>query len=110
MINYNVSVLVPVYGVEKYIERCARSLFEQTYQNLEFLFIDDASKDNSIQIVQNLIKDYPNRQSQLKIINRVYSQRKEMNEKIVEEQRELKRQREEKRKIRSVAYTSFQYA
>ena len=47
---------------------------------------------------------------QWKIINRVYSQRKEMNEKIVEEQRELKRQREEKRKIRSVAYTSFQYA
>ena len=32
-----VSVLVPVYGVEKYIERCARSLFEQTYSDLELI-------------------------------------------------------------------------
>ena len=32
-----VSVLVPVYGVENYIERCARSIFEQTYNNLEIL-------------------------------------------------------------------------
>ena len=47
---------------------------------------------------------------QWKIINRVYSQREEMNRKIIEQQRELKRQREERRKVRSVAYTSFQYA
>lgn len=45
-----------------------------------------------------------------KVVNRVYSQWKEMNQKIIDEQRELKRQREESRKIRSVAYTSFQYA
>ena len=56
-----VSIVIPVYNVELYIEQCAKSLFEQTYQNLEFLFIDDASKDNSIQIVQNLIKDYSNK-------------------------------------------------
>ena len=69
-----VSIVIPVYNVELYIEQCAKSLFEQTYQNLEFLFIDDASKDNSIQIVQNLIKDYPNRQSQLKIITHSINQ------------------------------------
>ena len=44
-----------------------------------------------------------------KVVNRVYSQWKEMNQRIIEEQRELKRQREKSRKIRSVAYTSFQY-
>lgn len=36
-----VSVIIPVYGVEKYIERCARSLFEQTLDDIEYLFIDD---------------------------------------------------------------------
>lgn len=35
---YNkISLLIPVYGVEKYIERCARSLFGQTYQNIEYI-------------------------------------------------------------------------
>lgn len=35
---YNkISLLIPVYGVEKYIERCARSLFGQTYQNISFI-------------------------------------------------------------------------
>ena len=46
-----VSVVIPVYGVEKYIERCARSLFEQTMQEgIEFIFIDDCSPDRSIEI------------------------------------------------------------
>ena len=36
-----ISVIVPVYGVEKYIERCARSLFEQTYCDVEYIFVND---------------------------------------------------------------------
>jgi len=40
---YTVSILVPVYGVEKYIERCARSIFEQTYRNLDIVFVDDCT-------------------------------------------------------------------
>lgn len=44
-----VSILITVYGVEKYIEHCAISLFEQTYENLEYIFVDDCSPDNSIQ-------------------------------------------------------------
>lgn len=35
-----VSIVIPVYGVERYIERCARSVFEQTYENLEIIFVD----------------------------------------------------------------------
>ena len=54
-----VSVLVPVFRVEQYIERCARSLFEQTYSNLEFLFVDDASPDRSVEILQQIIAEYP---------------------------------------------------
>lgn len=47
-----VSVIVPVYGVEKYIAETVRSLLEQTYQNFEILLIDDTSPDRSIEICQ----------------------------------------------------------
>ena len=47
---------------------------------------------------------------QWKVINRSYSQWNEMNQKIIEQQRELKRQRENARQYKSIAYTSFQYA
>ncbi len=64
-----VSILVPVYGVERYIEQCARSLFEQSYESVEFIFVDDASPDNSIAIVEQLLEsDYPHQRSRTKII------------------------------------------
>lgn len=63
-----VSILVPVYGVEKYIERCAISLFEQTYEDLEYIFVDDCSLDNSIQILKDVLVRYPQRTNQVKII------------------------------------------
>lgn len=63
-----VSILVPVYNVEKYIERCACSLFQQTYENLEFIFVDDCSQDNSIKILEQCIKKYPIREKHTHII------------------------------------------
>ena len=66
--DYLVSILVPIYKVEKYIERCARSLFEQTYPNLEFLFVDDASPDKSIEILQKVIAQYPKWKGRITII------------------------------------------
>lgn len=64
-----VSVVIPVYGVEKYIERCARSLFEQTMQEgIEYVFIDDCSPDRSIEILEEVLKEYPHREPQVKII------------------------------------------
>lgn len=68
MNNPLVSILVPVFNVEPYIERCARSLFEQTYHNLEYIFCDDCSIDASIGILEAVIKDYPQRAAQIKII------------------------------------------
>lgn len=64
-----VSILVPIYGTEKYIEKCARSLFEQTYHNIEYVFVNDCTKDKSIDILQTLLADYPYRKSQVIIIN-----------------------------------------
>ena len=60
-----ISILVPVYGVEKYIERCARSLFEQTYPNIEFIFVDDASPDKSVDILHRIIECYPKREGRV---------------------------------------------
>lgn len=53
-----VSVIVPIYGVEKYIERCARSLFEQTLDDIEFIFVDDCTPDRSIDILKSLIEKF----------------------------------------------------
>lgn len=65
---YKVSVLVPIYGVEKYIMRCAVSLFEQTYQNIEYIFVDDCSLDNSIKILKDVINRFPARIEQVRLI------------------------------------------
>ena len=64
-----VSVIVPVYGVEKYIERCARSLFEQTLDDIEFIFVDDCTPDRSIEILKQLLEDYPQRKKQVIIVS-----------------------------------------
>lgn len=63
-----VSIIIPIYGVELYIERCARSLFEQTLDDMEYIFIDDCTPDNSVHILENVLSEYPNRKSQTKII------------------------------------------
>ena len=52
-----ISVIVPVYGVEKYIEKCISSIVNQTYSDLEIIIVDDGTKDNSIKIVESKFKD-----------------------------------------------------
>lgn len=63
-----VSVIVPIYNVEKYIERCARSLFEQTLCEIEYIFINDCSPDDSLKILRNLLEDYPHRRNNVIIL------------------------------------------
>ncbi len=64
----DVTILVPVYNVENYIERCARSLFEQTYKDIEYTFVDDCSPDRSIEILEKVIENYPQRKPYVRII------------------------------------------
>lgn len=66
--NPKVSILVPIYGTELYIEKCARTLFEQTYNNIEFIFVNDCTRDNSVHVLKRVLEEYPLRKSQTRII------------------------------------------
>ena len=43
-----ISIVVPVYNVEKYLDKCVKSIINQTYDNLQIILVDDGSKDNSV--------------------------------------------------------------
>ncbi|MBR5660561.1 MAG: glycosyltransferase [Bacteroidales bacterium] len=58
-----VSVIVPVYKVEAYIRQCAASLFEQTWENIQYIFVDDGSPDRSIDILMATLSEHPERES-----------------------------------------------
>lgn len=53
------SVIVPVYNVEKYLPRCLDSLVNQTLKNMEIIVINDGTKDNSQQIIDDYASRYP---------------------------------------------------
>ena len=52
-----ISVIVPVYNVREYISECCDSIFNQTYQNFEFIIVDDCSTDNSLSIIESYTDD-----------------------------------------------------
>ena len=47
-----ISLIIPVYGVEKYIAEFARSVFGQSYENVQFVFVNDGTKDDSIAVLK----------------------------------------------------------
>ena len=64
-----VTVCIPIYKAEKYIEQSARSLFEQSLDDIEYIFINDCTPDRSIQILQQVLLEYPNRKNQVKLLH-----------------------------------------
>ena len=55
-----ISVIVPVYNVEKYLDKCLTSLIKQTYKNFEIIVINDGSIDNSLAICNKYANKYDN--------------------------------------------------
>lgn len=66
-----VSIVIPVYGVEKYIERCAESLFRQTYSNIEYIFVDDCTPDASIALMEAVLEKYPTRKEGVNVVKNI---------------------------------------
>ena len=62
-----VSVIVPIYGVAQFIEKCIRSLMAQTLQEMEFLVVDDHGPDNSMDIARKVVDGHP-RKEQFKFL------------------------------------------
>ena len=60
MMGEKISVIVPVYNVENYLERCVESILHQTYTNFELILINDGSTDSSGQICDHLANQYEN--------------------------------------------------
>lgn len=69
MSDYKVSILIPVYNVSKHIERCAHSIFSQTFQDIEYVFVDDCTPDDSILKLKVVLEQYPHRKSSVHIIS-----------------------------------------
>lgn len=61
-----VSVIVPVYNVEQYIEKCIQSLVNQTLEDIEIIVVNDGTKDNSEDIIINYQKQFPQKIKYLK--------------------------------------------
>lgn len=61
MHNKKVSIIVPVYNVERYVEKCIRSILDQSYQNIEIIVIDDGSTDDSYNVCTDLRKESPDK-------------------------------------------------
>ena len=55
---YSLSVIIPVYNTEQYIERCIESLINQTLNNIEIIIIDDGSTDKSLEIINSFKEKY----------------------------------------------------
>ena len=68
---YKVSLIVPIYGVERYIRQFAESALGQTYADMQFVFVNDGTKDRSMEILQELIEEkYSSLKPRIVIVNK----------------------------------------
>lgn len=61
-----ISIVIPVYKVEEYLEKCVNSVINQTYKNLEIILVDDGSPDNC----GNICDDFTKKDNRIKVIHK----------------------------------------
>ena len=59
------SVIIPNYNNSTYLEKCLKSVLNQTFTNYELIVIDDVSTDNSVEVVKNIFNQYQNKNTKL---------------------------------------------
>ena len=69
-----VSIIIPVYRSKKYIEKCVRSVFDQTYKDLEIIIVEDCGKDGSIDIIKRVLIECPSVASKVRFIYHDFNQ------------------------------------
>ena len=61
-----ISVIVPIYNAEKYLEKCVKSVMDQTLKDIEIICVDDGSTDSSVQLMDQFAKE----DSRVKVIHK----------------------------------------
>ena len=69
-----VSIVIPIFNVCNFIEKCAITLFEQTLKEIEYIFVNDETPDNSIQLLEGIVSSYPERKNQVHIVHHPINQ------------------------------------
>ena len=68
-VSPKVSVIVPIYKVQDFIGRCVETLLGQTLQEVEYIFVNDCTPDNSIEVLNEMCCKYPSRRKQITILH-----------------------------------------
>lgn len=63
-----ISIIIPVYNVQHFVEKCVVSLMEQTFDQLEYIFVDDCSQDQSMNLIKKVLDRYPERRAWTRIV------------------------------------------
>lgn len=68
-----ISVIIPIYNVSRFIAHCVESLMKQTLDEIEYIFVNDATPDNSMDILHSVLACFPQKTSQIKIIEHKFN-------------------------------------
>lgn len=69
MEEYKISIIVPIYKVEKFLEKCVEALMKQTIKEVEYIFVNDATPDRSMAILEDVLLRYPDRRESVTIVS-----------------------------------------
>lgn len=67
--HFQVSVIIPIYNTAPFLVRCCESLFSQTLESIQYIFVDDASTDGSLDVVRDVLTLFPNRQDHIVLLS-----------------------------------------